>query len=77
MLFLLGGSNRLCQGSFRQESFGMVIQDAGALYTRDQVAFVIPDDETQQAQAVKAGYTVHTPMSMHLGAGSTSPECLS
>ena len=54
-----------------------MIHDTGAIYTRDQVAFVIPDDETQQAQAVKAGYTVHTPMSMHLGAGSTSPECLS
>lgn len=77
MLFLPRGSNILLSGSFRQEPYGLVLRSEGAVFLRHEVAFVIPEDEEQQEQATKAKYAVHTPLSMNLGAGATSPGVLS
>ena len=74
MLFQAKGSNFLMHGSFRQESFGLIVRSGDTVFIRDEIAFVIPDDYNQQELATKAGYPVHTPLSMNLGAGATSHE---
>jgi len=43
----------------------------GACYGPDELAFAIPDDEPQAEAIRAAGFRTHTPLSMHLGDGST------
>jgi len=52
----------------------LVLLDSGNLaFPPDQVSWVIADDEPMAEAARKAGYAVHTPMSLHLGTGATDP----
>ena len=51
---------------------GALVQDLeGVVDPVAAVAFVIPDDEAQGVRVQASGYRIHTPMSMHLGAGTT------
>ncbi|HNX94966.1 MAG TPA: hypothetical protein PKL14_07375 [Holophaga sp.] len=73
MLFKPNHSLSLLQGKLDTiEGRSVLIGLDGAILKPGDVAFVVPDDEGQAATIQAAGYSIHTPMSMHLGKGATA-----
>lgn len=73
MIFQPKHSQMLLQGRLVAGGNGpaVILDLGGAAFTADLVAFAIPDDEDQAAKIAAAGFAVHTPMSVNLGAGAT------
>ena len=73
MLFKASQNLSLLQGKLASiDGRSVVVGLDGTAFGTGDVAFVVPDDESQAAAVQAAGYQIHTPMSMHLGDGATS-----
>ena len=50
-----------------------IVDDGGIAWSPTVVAYCVPDDEPQGEEIRACGYRTHSPMSQHLGPGSTNP----
>ena len=73
MIFQPKHSQSLLQGRLVAGGDGpaVIVDLAGTAFSLAEVAFAIPDDEDQANKIRAAGFHIQTPMSVHLGAGTT------